>query len=434
MNEALVDQVVSAVLYEGYILYPYRASAKKNRQRFTFGRVYPEAYHHAQNGAESCAVHTECLVRGADAALQIRARFLQPMWREVLSGGVVVPEIEASGRLLQTWQEAVERDVRLPDLAVRDLLDHPLAHSFAFEAAETRETPVEDSAVEIRRRHERIAGLIEVTAQPIDLEVARITIRTTNRTPVPSNVIADQDAILMRTFASTHTILHTPDGEWISLLEPPPEYASAAAACRNTGAWPVLLGDEAKREHDTMLASPIILYDYPKIAPESAGDLFDGGEIDEILTLRIMTMTDAEKAEMRHVDGYARRILERTESLPSEQLGRMHGVLRAVPATDAAAEFFNPRQKTAGVNVDGVYLRKGDRVRIRPKKRADAMDMILAGKVAVIESVEQDIEGAVHFALVIDDDPGQDIGYARMPGHRFFYGSDEVEPLSAGEK
>jgi hypothetical protein len=351
----------------------------------------------------------------------------------VLSGGAVVPEIEAGGKLLQTWQEAVERDVRVPELTVRDLLDHPHTHPFVFEASETRESPVEGSPAEIRRRHERIAGVIEVTAQTIDAEVAKITIRTTNRSLVPPDAIADQDAILMRTFASTHTILHTPNGEWISLLEPPAESAVAASACRNTGAWPVLLGDEAKHEHDTMLASPIILYDYPKIAPESAGDLFDGGEIDEILTLRIMTMTDAEKAEMRQVDGYARRILERTESLPSEQLLRMHGVLREVPAMDAAADFFNPQQKAAGATVAGVYLQKGDRVRIRPKKRADAMDMILAGKVAVIESVEQDIEGAIHFALVMDDDPGQDIGYARMPGHRFFYGSDEVEPLAPGE-
>ncbi len=112
---------------------------------------------------------------------------------------------------------------------------------------------------------------------------------------------------------------------------------------------------------------------------------------------------------------------------------RMHGVLREVAAMDVAADFFNPQQKAAGATVAGVYLQKGDRVRIRPKKRADAMDMILAGKVAVIESVEQDIEGAIHFALVMDDDPGQDIGYARMPGHRFFYGSDEVEPLTPRE-
>ncbi len=79
-----------------------------------------------------------------------------------------------------------------------------------------------------------------------------------------------------------------------------------------------------------MLSSPIILYDYPQIAPESPGDLFDGAEIDEILMLRIMTLTDDEKREMRQSDDRARQILERTESLPDEQFMKLHGVLRGL--------------------------------------------------------------------------------------------------------
>jgi hypothetical protein len=85
MNTALVDKVVKAVLYEGYILYPYRASSKKNRERFTFGRVYPQDYSSAQNGAEPCLMQTECLVRNEskDALVAISVRFLHPMAREV---------------------------------------------------------------------------------------------------------------------------------------------------------------------------------------------------------------------------------------------------------------------------------------------------------------------------------------------------------------
>lgn len=425
MNAALVDQVVAAVLYEGYILYPYRASSKKNRQRFTFGRIYPEAYHHAQNGAEPCAIQTECLVRVAAAAVEIGVRFLQPLWREVLVDGAVVAECEVKGTRMQTWQEAVERDVRVPVLSVRELSGHSRTHEFAFTAAETREPEI-SPGVAIRRRNDAVAGVVEISVEAVEADVAKITVRAVNRTPIAESALADQDAVLMRTFASTHTILHVRDGEFLSLLEPPAEYATAAAACKNIGVWPVLVGDEAKRERDTMLSSPIILYDYPQIAPESAGDLYDGAEIDEILTLRILAMTDAEKAEMREVDAHARRILERTESLPPEHLLRMHGAMRETRALDA--DFFNPETKVAGATVAGVFLRVGDRVRIRPKKRADAMDMILAGKIAVIESIEQDVEGAIHFALVVADDPGQDIGFARMPGHRFFYGSDEVEP------
>jgi hypothetical protein len=176
-----------------------------------------------------------------------------------------------------------------------------------------------------------------------------------------------------------------------------------------------------------MVSSPIILYDYPKIAPESPGDLFDSGEIDEILTLRIMTLTEEEKREMRGVDEQARRILERTETLSGGRLLEMHGVMRGTAALDEA--FFNPASRLQTVTVNGIVLRQGDLVRVRPKARADAMDMALAGKVAMIESIEQDAENKAHLALVLEDDPGRDLGLLRQPGHRFFYGTDEVEPL-----
>jgi hydrogenase maturation protease len=178
-----------------------------------------------------------------------------------------------------------------------------------------------------------------------------------------------------------------------------------------------------------MLSSPIILYDYPQIAPESAGDLFDGAEIDEILTLRIMTMTDEEKQEMRGVDDHARRILERTEMLPDDHLLKMHGAMRTVPSPQSHEDFFNPTKRLESTVVDGVELRAGDKVRIWPKKRADIIDMALEGKVATIEALEEDLEKQVHFALVIDDDPGRDMGLLRQSGHRFFYSADEVEPL-----
>jgi hydrogenase maturation protease len=176
-----------------------------------------------------------------------------------------------------------------------------------------------------------------------------------------------------------------------------------------------------------MISSPIILYDYPKIAPESPGDLFDAAEIDEILTLRIMSMTDEEKHEMRHVDEQARRILERTEALPEEHLLKMHGALRNLRPLDE--DFFNPKSRIESVNVAGVPLHAGSRVRIHPKGRADVMDLALAGKTAVVETIECDAEDQIQLALVLEDDPGKDLGMLRQPGHRFFYGVDEIEPV-----
>ena len=422
MNRDLVDKIVKAVLYEGYILYPYRASSKKNqRERFTFGRVYPRQYSDAQNGREPCVMQTECLVRNEshDASLEISVRFLQPLAREACRATAPVAEASDALALQQVWLEAIEREVNLSPIT----LNAPTKqlHEFTFPAA----TSVDDA---ITRRSEMICGRIELETQVIEEAVVKISVRIFNETPVTAELIDNQDAVLMRTFASTHTILHAPGGEFVSLLDPEPEYLDLAKACRNIGTWPVLAGDKQKHERDAMLSSPIILYDYPQIAPESAGDLFDSTEIDELLTLRLQTLTDDEKIEMRRVDEQARRILERAETLLPEDLFKMHGTLREVRKTNE--EFFNPAQRRQSAAVNGVTLKAGDRVRIRPKRRADVIDIALEGKIAVIEAVEEDVDGNVHFAVVFEDDPGREIGMMRYIGHRFFYGADEVEPVS----
>ncbi len=362
MNAALVDQIANAVLYEGYILYPYRPSSKKNqRGRFTFGRVYPSAYSQAHQGAEPCVMQTECLARisGRDPKLNVTVRFLQPLAPTPDTG----------------WQEATEREVKL-----RIPLPADARHSFQYDP---------------------LSGLLELSTNLVSSGPLKISVRVCNFTAVPEQ--QDDEEILLRTFTSTHTILHIEGGEFISALEP-----EAADRCKNIATWPVLVGDEAKGERDTILSSPIILGDYPQIAPQSAGNFFDGTEIDEMLTLRVQTMTDEEKCEMRNVDAHARRLLERVETFSQEQMMEMHGLMRKCGNTP---------------------VQVGDRVRICPKSRADAMDMILDGKIAVVEAVEQDAEGRFHLALVLDDDPGRDLGMLRQPGHRFFYSVEEVEPV-----
>jgi hydrogenase maturation protease len=141
---------------------------------------------------------------------------------------------------------------------------------------------------------------------------------------------------LLWSFVSVHTILAVRGGEFISLLDPPEAVRGEAAACVNRGTYPVLVGEPG--EHDVMLSSPIILYDYPQIAPESAGDFFDSTEMDEMLTLRVMTLTEGEKNEMRRTDPRVRDLLARTEATAREQLARTHGVVRSLrPIKDDAA-------------------------------------------------------------------------------------------------
>lgn len=211
----------------------------------------------------------------------------------------------------------------MPELVIAALLGGTTS-AFAF-PSKTRVDSERDGMIE--RRQEAIAGEIKISAESAGDDVFKVSVHVQNVTSMEIPV-ADRDATLRRSLVSTHTILGVKDGEFVSLLEPPEELKQLASGCKNVGAWPVLVGEPGQR--DTMLGSPIILYDYPQIAPESPGDLFDGTEIDEILSLRIMTLTDEEKREIRESDDRARQILERTDAMPVEQFMKLHGAMRSL--------------------------------------------------------------------------------------------------------
>lgn len=348
MNRALVDSIVSAVLYEGYMLYPYRPSAAKNRQRWTFGGIYPRAYSDMQRGSDAWAMQTECLVEGdAHAMLDVTVRFLHLLMRQVgeLARPLaeLPPEAEIAyrpvtalhvdGQIFHTWQEAVEREIAVANMSLGELAGQPHQQPFSFPAWRALEALRESGGAIVgvlAREQQQIEGMVELRAACVGERLFKITVLIQNLSDWHAGGETDheRDAALLRAFASTHTILGVRGGAFMSLLDPPEHVRALAEGCRNIGAWPVLVG--AAGERDTMLASPIILYDYPQVAPESPGDLFDGTEIDEMLTLRVMTMTDEEKREMRAVDERARALLERTEALTDEELRRLHGAVRSL--------------------------------------------------------------------------------------------------------
>ncbi len=344
MNRELVKRIADAVLYEGYILYPYRPSVK-NRQRWTFGGLYPEAYCRTQTGADASSSQTECLIEGGPATvLEITVRFLHltarvvgeftpPLmqWSEAAEAlSRPVDALRVGERLFHTWQEAEERQITLRELDQGHLAERPQQMSFAFPGRRWCEPlPAPDGTVAgvLLREQQPVEGVMEVSAVRLEDELFRLTLRVVNRTSLEGDP-RDRDAALLRTLVSTHTILGVEHGAFVSLLDPPEPRREAAAACRNAGTWPILVGEEGQR--DTMLSSPIILYDYPQLAPESPGDLFDATEIDEILTLRILTLTDEEKQSMAAVDERARALLHRTEALDGEHLRQLHGTIRAL--------------------------------------------------------------------------------------------------------
>jgi hypothetical protein len=291
MNLERAEKVANAVLYEGYMLYPYRPSAMKNHQRWNFGTLYPAQCDEVQRGTERAALHVECLLQAsrADVQIAIRVRFLQLGTRPDAQG----------------WDEAVERVVEFKVSSGKSAS----GIDFRFPGC----------AGELR-------GSVRFSLTKLDGNLAKMVIDLVNQSP--SDPSATRDQALRQSLLSAHLVLYADRAEFVSLLDPADSMRVAVASCKNVGVFPVLVGDEGER--NILLCSPIILYDYPQIAPESAGDFFDGTEMDEMLTLRVMTMTEEEKNEMRKADDRARILLERTEQTAREQLMRTHGTIRSM--------------------------------------------------------------------------------------------------------
>lgn len=313
------EQVANAVLYEGYILYPYRPSSVKNQQRWNFGVVYPPG---SAEGAS--AMQTQCLAAttSRSAELDVNVRFLHLVSRSIVTA-------DNCSAAYQPWQEAVERNVVLAGCRLEEMLTRPERREFLFPSGRTSDS-IRDSEGRVTelmvREQECISGIVEVFAERVADDLVRITVSLQNITRRQAQ--GNRDGLLLESFVSAHKILTVRGAEFLSLTDPPKQHRELANECRNVGTWPVLAGEEGER--NVMLSSPIILYDYPQIAPESAGDLCDGTEIDEILSLRILTLTDEEKREVRRTDEHGRRILERTENLQQEQWMKLHGVLRGL--------------------------------------------------------------------------------------------------------
>jgi hypothetical protein len=287
----MAEKIANAVLYEGYMLYPYRRSSIKNQQRWTFGTLYPPAFDEVRRGTERSIMRVECLLQGAaDTRVMIRGRFLQ------------------FGVNADAPESAVERAVEL-------------------KADFTGSTPILDFS--FPGYNGTVIGQMTVAAETVAGNLLKLHVELRNEYSASPDTARDQ--ILPNSLVSAHLLLEAleaKDGGFVSLLDPPEEFRDAVTGCRNEGCFPVLVGDQGQT--NLLLASPIILYDYPQIAPESAGDFFDGTEMDEMLTLRVITMTDSEKNEMRSADDRTRALLERTEQTAREQLARTHGVIRSM--------------------------------------------------------------------------------------------------------
>jgi len=445
-----VRAVADAVLYEGYLLYPYRRSSGKNKVRWQFGVLLPPEWARAQGlvdtsvagSAESWWQQTECLLEGPkDARIEVRIRFLQLQRRhpqERLPDGRyrTVEELEAGSRLEVGFDEAVPQEFEVR-ATVAELLGgarHVVLRAPGGQESEplTGEDGREIGRVVRRRRPVTASVTLSITDCRAAPSLRRLRVRVENAGKAASPQ-ASREVALRNSLIACHALLSVRDGSSLSLLDPPQWAAQEARACVNVHTFPVLAGEEGRR--DLMLSSPILLADYPQVAPESPGDLHDAAEIDELLSLRTLTLTDEEKREARATDPRAAAIIDRIETMPPQAMARLHGAIRSLrPATEENERWWEPgadariSPDTDSVLVGGVAVAKGSRVRLRPRPHGtDPQDRFLDGRTALVEAVLQDVDGTRHLAVTLEDDPAAELN--RWHGRYRYFTPDEVQPL-----
>ena len=420
-------QVADAVLYEGYVLYPYRATSRKNQTRWQFGVLMPPAFV-AADPSERSACQTEIVFEAkSDSALEVQLRFLHVAHR--------------SGGGLPEWDETAERQLEF-SLPVTQLRYGGCERAFEFPGG----TTVDDG---VTRETSPVTGAVTlaVTELPGPIGALRLTARVENRTAAqPEN----RDGALRHALVAAHTMYSLDGGHFLSMTDPPEWAKPEVAACANVGTWPVLAGSPS-----VVLSSPIILGDNPEIAPESPGDLYDATEIDEILTLRTMVLTDAEKAEARATDPRAAAVIDQVDGLPPEHLDRLHGALRylrhvagddepptiTTPGGDPQAimapqtPWWDPGADSSvspesdAIVIDGMRVARGSKVRLRPgARRTDAQDLFMRGRIATVEAVFFDVDGQQHLGVTPDDDD-ELAEISRWHGRYLYFAPDEVEPI-----
>jgi hydrogenase maturation protease len=283
-------------------------------------------------GTERAIMHTECLLKLKHTGkVQIQCRFLHLLRRQVAQQigeeQRLMPSMVFDGLLFESFDEAMERSVE----AERILLEASQQRiEFSFPGICEAE-PLHSADGEVRgsltRTQHEIRGTITLATEAMGDRLLKLTITLSNETELDGDT-ATRNLALLRSLVSAHIILMVDGAEFISLLDPPEDLRAVAAACRNEGNFPVLVGDAGER--DMLLCSPIILYDYPQIAAESAGDFYDATEIDEMLTLRVLTLADREKDEICRADMRGRDLLQRTQENARQQLMRTHGTIRGL--------------------------------------------------------------------------------------------------------
>ena len=434
-----VRPIADTVLYEGYVLYPYRADDGKNRVRWQFGVLVPRALSEA-DPSERSRLRCDLLLEARPERVDVRLRFLQVQRRTVQqrrpdtdSGFETVPWLDAGDTTYLPFEEAVPHDVDLTARLVDLVAGTSRVEPVAVDGGEDTEPVLGGRLV---RERLPLSATVTLSASPLPgpYGVTRLRVDVDNTTAWEPRQPARAEA-LRHSLVAAHLLVRVDRGRFLSLTDPPEWAAGYAEGCENAGAWPVLAGADGRS--DLVLCSPIILPDHPEVAPESTTEFFDGTEMDEMLSLRALTLTDAEKRAVRGTDPRAAKLLDDVENLPPALMDRLHGAVRYLGATarivrpersDGPEEYGARVERVDAVDIGGVEVREGSRVLLRPGvRRSDAQDLFMAGRTATVTTVLQDVDGNDHVAVLLDDDPGRDI--SRAYGRYLYFAPDEIEPI-----
>ncbi|MFI9645837.1 hypothetical protein ACIHAA_05995 [Streptomyces sp. NPDC052040] len=409
--------VADAVLFEGCALHPYRRPAAEHPLRRQVGLLVPPG--RSTRGEEEYDFqHTECLMEpGPDATLAVELRFLRARRRTVLRAHAdgtftAVPELRLGDRVLAARDEGtVERVEALATVA--ELVEGDgVTVDFARPAVQDSEPVLDEDgrgAGMLVRRCEEIHGTLRLSARRLDgpFRLMRLTavVENTSRWAPADEEAAGRSPVLARSLVATHLLLGLSDGSFLSMTDAPEWARDAIASCRNLHTWPVLAGADGRA--DVVLSSPVILGDHPAVTPEPPGTPYPLVAADGALT----------------PDG----VRAATGAAPAEGFPDEYGIAQpggGPEPTGGPAPGPLPDQ----VLVAGRPVRAGSRVRLHPGlRRTDAQDLFLRGRTATVESVLHDVDGSVHLAVTVEDDPGADI--RRAQGSFLYFRTDEVAPL-----
>ena len=333
-KDSIIANLTHTLLYEGYSLFPYYRHAVKNQKPIPFGVVYPADYQSFNEHAH-CEMVTDCIITGdKNLRISIDVRFLHLIKTEIFQ-----KEESASGKhnftpvyelnfkeLYQSGWQTIERKISSGDIPLAYLADKRILLPFSFEKKVESENILngqgEIAGKKITTIHST-KGTIVIKAIPLEKigNAYRVVIFINNTTPVAKAKSISRDDVFGHSFLSTNTILTALNGEFISLQNPNIKWQPVIEQCRNIDTWPILI-DES---NSTLLSSPIIVYDYPKINPKSKGDLFDSLEIEEALMLHFSVMSDEEKMKIAQSDEKLRSMLNKVSQITPDEIISLHG-------------------------------------------------------------------------------------------------------------